>query len=459
MAFSFPFSSCALRSLQLEIEEQERWEIRRKLSRMTLKSLLHSHQPVDKPQQQPPRLCTDPLFQVALFTGDLETLQGLLSAEGSANLLVPTRSHDLRWSSQQTGIWSLTYEEEFTCPLYVTASRGYSECLQLLLKKGADVDFAPGGESALHGACENGHNECVRLLLRYGANPNIQSQDGFFPLHHCKTEESYLCAKLLLQYGAHVSSQSEDENLTPLHVAACHGLLGHVDLYLRYGAAVEKQDAQGNTPLGVACSHPQTTDQLDSYYNVCQRLVDSGANIHTRDNDQQSPLHLACKSANPLTVELLLKQGAEVNAMSYSGNTAMQNILQVTSYKLQNQPELIVRALLNHGAIRVWPGALRKVLRYCCSSPRTVEVLLNTYSKLRGTEDWAEDVPEEVQQKSPLFFQSVFLISRSPRSLQHLCRCALRSYLEGRLPDTLPNLPLPPPLLQFVQLAFEGILY
>ncbi|XP_040268983.1 ankyrin repeat and SOCS box protein 16-like isoform X1 [Bufo bufo] len=192
MAFSFPFSSSALRSLQLETEEQERWEIRRKLSRVTLRPTLHRHQPADNGPQEPPRLCTDPLFHMALFTGDLETLQRLLGAEGSANLLVPTRNHDMRWSSQQAGIWSLTYEEEYTCPLYVTASRGYTQCLQLLLKKGADVDFAPGGESALHGACENGHDECVRLLLRNGANPNIQSQDGFFPLHHCKTAETYL---------------------------------------------------------------------------------------------------------------------------------------------------------------------------------------------------------------------------------------------------------------------------
>ncbi|XP_075703683.1 ankyrin repeat and SOCS box protein 10 [Rhinoderma darwinii] len=371
-------------------------------------------------------------FWLSLLSGHADIVQKLL--EKSHDLIRPDAVFDTsdmdewrnyRYNTHALRIWSLTYEEEFTCPLYVTATRGYTECLQLLLNKGAEVDFAPGGESALHGACKNGHNECVRILLRHGANPNKQTQDGIFPLHLCKTPESYLCAKLLLQYGAHVNSQTEDEDLTPLHGAARHGLLGHVDLYLRYGAAVDKRDVQGETPLSVACSHPQTTDQLDCYYKVCQRLIDSGANIRTRDNDQQSPLHLACKSANPQTVALLLEQGAEVNAMSYSGNTAMQNILQVTSYKLQNQPELIVRALLNHGAIRVWPGALSKVLRYCCSSPRTVEVLLNTYSKLRGTEDWAEVVPEEEQQTSSdhhLVYETRDhrLICETPRDHHHM---------------------------------------
>ncbi|XP_075070424.1 ankyrin repeat and SOCS box protein 10 isoform X2 [Mixophyes fleayi] len=421
-SLSFPFSSCALRSLQLEAEELERWEIRKKIGRVALRPSLNIQHPAEaKAPQQPPCLCTDPIFHEALFNGNLASLKGYLGAECSTNLLIPSRNHDMRWSSQQTGIWSLTYEEEFTCPLYVTASRGYTDCLQLLLKKGADVDFAPSGETALHGACENGQKESVRVLLSYGANSNAESQEGLFPLHHCKTPESYHCAKLLLQYGAYINRQTEDEGFTPLHVAARHGLLEHVDLYLRHGATIDKRDVQGETPLIVACTQPQSPPELERYYRVCQRLIQGGANIKARDNDQQSPLHLACKSANPHVVELLLEQGAEVNTMSYSGNTAMQNILQVTSYKLQNQPELIVRALLNHGAVRVWPGALIK--------------------------------------KHPEFFQSVFLLSRSPRSLQHLCRCTLRFHLEGRLAQTLPILPLPPPLLQFLQLRFEGILY
>ncbi|XP_071988475.1 ankyrin repeat and SOCS box protein 10 isoform X2 [Engystomops pustulosus] len=373
-------------------------------------------------------------YWMSLLLGHTETVQYLL--EESENLIHPDSVFDTsdvdewrnyRYNPSALRIWALTYEEEYTCPLYVTASRGYSECLRLLLRKGADVDFAPGGESALHGACESGQDQCVRLLLRYGANPNIQSQEGDSPLHRCKTPGTYLCAELLLQSGALVNVGSEEEELTPLHVAARHGLVAHVDLYLRYDAAVDKRDVHGETPLSSACSHPQSPEQLDRYHRVCQHLIEGGANILSRDNEQQSPLHLACKSANPQVVELLLEHGAQVNAMSYSGNTPMQNILQV--------------------------------LRYCCTSPRTVEVLLNTYSTVRGSEDWAEVVPEEERQKDPPFFRSVFSLSRSPRCLQHLCRCALRSHLEGRLPTSLPRLPLPTPLINFLQLRIQGVLY
>ncbi|KAM4705252.1 ankyrin repeat and SOCS box protein 10 [Rhinophrynus dorsalis] len=405
-------------------------------------------------------------FWVALLSGDTMTIHRLLGSPGghvNPNSVFDTSDleewKNYRYNPTALRIWSLTYEEEFTCPLYVTASRGYTDCLLMLLREGANVDFAPGGESALHGACENAHAECVKILLSYGANPNGESKYGSFPLHRCKTAQSYQCAKLLLQYGAHVNSQTEDEEDTPLHIAASQGLWEHVDLYLRRGASVDKRNIYGQTPLCAACSHPQTAQELERYYQVCKCLIQSRANIHSRDHDQQSPLHLACKSANPQVVELLLRHGAEVNAMSYSGNTAMHNILQVTAYKLENKPELIVRTLLNHGAIRVWPGALLKVLQYCCSSPRTVEVLLNTYSHVKVTEEWAEVVPSEEQQKHSRFYQSVFSLSQSPRSLQHLCRCAVRSHLEGRLPQTLSHLPLPLPLLHFLQLQFEDILY
>uniref|UniRef100_A0A8C5QDR1 Ankyrin repeat and SOCS box containing 10 n=1 Tax=Leptobrachium leishanense TaxID=445787 RepID=A0A8C5QDR1_9ANUR len=359
-AHQFPFSASALRSLQLEAEQQEKRQILKKLKLRSTRPLLYAERS-DRPSQCPPLLCTDPVLLYAMYNGDRTALQDYMGVKCSANLMVQSRNHELRWKSHQTGIWSLTYEEEFTCPLFVTASRGYVDCVQLLLRKGADVEFSPSGESALHGACENAHTECVKILLRHGANPNAESQDGTFPLHRCKIPESYHCAKMLLQYGAHVNRATEDEEHTPLHTAARHGMWEHVDLYLRYAASSDKRNANGETPLCVACGHPQTPQELPQYFQVCQRLVEGGANIHIRDNDQQSPLHLACKSANPQIVQLLLEHGAEVNAMSYSANTAMQYILQVTAYKLDHQPELIVRALLNHGAIRIWPGALIKV--------------------------------------------------------------------------------------------------
>ncbi|XP_067391784.1 ankyrin repeat and SOCS box protein 10 isoform X2 [Emydura macquarii macquarii] len=403
--------------------------------------------------------CRDVLVQNALFTGDLEAVQKHFTESAAINLIIESKGDELRWTSRKFGLWSLTYEQELTTPLHITAGRGYLDCLRHLLLRGADVDFAPGGKTALHEACAAARTECVRLLLSFGAEPEAVSEAGYRPLHLCKSPDSLQCAQLVLQHGASVNSRTEEEEDTALHVAARHGLQEHVQLFLRHGAWLEAKNEEGQTPLNAACAQTHPPEELERYYGICQQLVQSGANVDAADQDQQRPLHQACKNANARVVEVLLARGASVNIMSYSGNTAMHNILQVAAYKLGHQPELVVRALLNHGAVRIWPGALIKVLRYCCSSPRTIEVLINSYDRVRVTAEWAEAVPAEIVQKHPDFYESLFSLGQRPRSLQHLARCTLRNYLEGRLLQILPELHLPSFLHQFLLLRFEDILY
>lgn len=180
-------------------------------------------------------------------------------------------------------------------------------------------------------------------------------------LNKCSFCSVCRCAKYLLQYGATINGRTQDENDTPLHVAARHGLLEHVELYLRYGAAVDRQNDEGLSPLNTACSQPQEVQDLQRYFKVTQVLVAAGADVTSTDQDKHTPLHMACKNVNPDIVDMLLANGAGVNNMDYGGEAPMHNILKVVCFKISHHPERIVRALLNHGSIRVWPGALPKV--------------------------------------------------------------------------------------------------
>nr|XP_054351001.1 ankyrin repeat and SOCS box protein 10 isoform X3 [Pongo pygmaeus] len=424
--------------------------------------------PHSRPAWETPRpsplLCQDMALQNALYTGDLARLQELFPPHSTADLLLESRAAEPRWSSHQRGLWSLTYEEELTTPLHVAASRGHTEVLRLLLRRRARPDSAPGGRTALHEACAAGHTACVHVLLVAGADPNIADQDGKRPLHLCRGPGTLECAELLLRFGARVDGRSEEEEETPLHVAARLGHVELADLLLRRGACPDARNAEGWTPLLAACDvRCQSTADAEATttrcLQLCSLLLSAGADADAADQDKQRPLHLACRRGHAAVVELLLSCGVSANTMDYGGHTPLHCALQGPAAALAQSPEHVVRALLNHGAVRVWPGALPKVLERWSTCPRTIEVLMNTYSVVQLPEEAVGLVPPETLQKHQRFYSSLFALVRQPRSLQHLSRCALRSHLEGSLPHALPRLPLPPRLLRYLQLDFEGVLY
>ncbi|XP_062956854.1 ankyrin repeat and SOCS box protein 10 [Cynocephalus volans] len=410
-------------------------------------------------------------FWQAVLAGDVGSVSRIL-ADSSAGLAAdsvfdtsdPERWRDFRFNIRALRLWSLTYEEELTTPLHVAASRGHTEVLQLLLRRRARPDSAPGGRTALHEACAVGHAACAHVLLVAGADPNIPDQDGKRPLHLCRGAGTLECAELLLRFGARVDGRSEEEEETPLHVAARLGHVELADLLLRRGACPDARDAEGRTPLLAACDtscqSPADAEAITTRcFQLCHLLLSAGADADAADQDKRRPLHLACRRGHAAVVELLLSCGVSTNAMDYGGHTALHCALQGPPAALAQSPEHVVRALLNHGAVRIWPGALPKVLERWCTSPRTIEVLMNTYSVMQLPEEAMGLVPPETLQEHQRFYSSLFALVRQPRSLQHLSRCALRSHLEGCLPHALPRLPLPPRLLRYLQLDFEDVLY
>ncbi|XP_008845449.1 ankyrin repeat and SOCS box protein 10 isoform X3 [Nannospalax galili] len=372
-------------------------------------------------------------FWQAVLAGDVGSVSRILS-DSSTGLAPdsvfdtsdPERWRDYRFNIRALRLWSLTYEEELTTPLHVAASRGHTEILRLLLRRRARPDSAPGGRTALHEACAGGHAACVHVLLVAGADPNTPDQDGKRPLHLCRGAATLECAELLLKFGAQVDGRSEDEDETPLHIAARLGHVELADLLLRRGANPDARNAEGWTPLLAACdTRCQSLGDAEATTNrcfqLCRLLLSAGAKADAADQDKLRPLHLACRHGHSAVVELLLSCGVSTNAMDYGGHTALHCALQGPATALARSPEHTVRALLNHGAVRVWPGALPK--------------------------------------KHQRFYASLFALVKQPRSLQHLSRCVLRSHLEGCLPYALPRLPLPPRLLRYMQLDFEDVLY
>ncbi|XP_072541340.1 ankyrin repeat and SOCS box protein 18 [Salminus brasiliensis] len=375
------------------------------------------------------------------------------------NKILVFQSDELQWTAQKRGLWSLEYKQELTSPLCIAAAQGFTECLQYLLEHGAHPNLSAGGKAALHEACANGNTECAELLLEHGANPNQLTEDGLTPLHLCRTPQSFRCAKAVVRHGAKVDLPSEEEEETPLYVAAKHGLPHHAQLYLRYGAHIDHTSCSGETPLGVACSETQdkmAEGQDEKHLQLCRLLLNYGANVNLADNERRTPLHKAARNVQASLVQLLLDHGADINAIDYNGCSPLSSVLQSSVIRQEWQPHIVVQTLLNHGSIKVWPQALLKVLTACAASPKTVEILFNSYNLVPVTSKWAEAIPEDIFQLYRPFYESLFALEYKPRGLQHLCRSALRKHFGRHCYLLVPRLPIPRLLKNYLLLEPDG---
>ncbi|XP_013911025.1 PREDICTED: ankyrin repeat and SOCS box protein 16 [Thamnophis sirtalis] len=453
---TFVFTSSTLRSLRLQREKLE-WEERQRAAshqwasqryRPTARSLLSLPKPTRHLEY-----CRDPALHNTLYTGDLPRIQSIFKDKITSNLIVETQVEELEWSADQ-GLWVLTAQKKHTSPLRITAARGYQDCVKHLLLKGADVNAVIGGKAALHDSCANHHEECTRLLLRYGANANILSEEGLAPLHLCTTHETLPCAQLLLEYGALVNQKSRDGHASPLHVASRNGLEDHVKLYLCYGANIAHRNREGETALNTACANADRPEGAGRYYQVVKQLLDGGANVQIAGRKNHTPLHNACSNCHIGIVELLLQHGAEVNIRNCAGNTPMDCALQAVEDYLEEEPEKVIVMLLNHGAASINP----KMLKFCASSPRSMEIILNSYDRVLSCDSWVESVSTEMWQEHQMFYDSALFLVNQPRPLQHLARCAIRKQLGIHCHKGISQLKLPSALHEYLFLPLKGYL-
>ena len=167
-----------------------------------------------------------------------------------------------------------------------------------------------------------------------------------------------------MRHGAKVDLPSEEEEETPLHVAAKHGLPHHAQLYLRYGAHIDHISCSGEAPLGAACREAQdkmSEDQDERHLQLCRLLLTYGANVNLADKERRTPLHKAARNVQISLVKLLLDHGADINAIDYNGCSPLSSALQSSVVRQEWMPHVVVQTLLNHGSIQVWPQALLKV--------------------------------------------------------------------------------------------------
>ncbi|XP_036947869.1 ankyrin repeat and SOCS box protein 4 isoform X3 [Acanthopagrus latus] len=395
-----------------------------------------------------------------------EVLQILHTGKLDVDTVLEVDDPGMVLASYKQGYWLPGYklEKSWAMGLHVCVMYNSLESALVLLQNGAAVNRMPNGKTPLHVACEVANSDFVALLLAHEAKVNSLSLSGHTPLHYCVTEQAVHCAKQLILKGAavNVPSNSNEED-TPLHTVARFGVPQLLALYLAHGASVDVVNSAQETALMTAVFW--SYDSKEQNYSqdhqiVCRLLLDHHADPNLQEEDHKTALHKASWNCDHILMQMLLEAGADARAMDINGCAPIQYVLKVTGVRPMAIPELCYQLLLNYNAARIYPPQFHKVLQTCHDYPRVVEILVNSYERLKPTKKWRAAIPDDSYKRHQDFYDSLFAVcTNTPRSLLHLTRCAIRAALGGFCQRGVAQLALPSPIKRYLLLDPEGILY
>ncbi|XP_056255972.1 ankyrin repeat and SOCS box protein 4 [Seriola aureovittata] len=406
-------------------------------------------------------------FLEALQANDAqEVLRILHTSKLDIDTVLEVEDPSMVLASYKQGYWLPGYklEKSWAMGVHVCVMYNAIETALVLLQEGAAINRMPNGKTPLHVACEVSNGDCVAMLLAHGAKINSLSLSGHTPLHYCITKESVNCAKQLILKGAKVNMPGQNnEEDSPLHTAARFGVPELVALYLAHGASVDAVNSLQETPLMTAAFWAfDTKEQVynEDHHVVCRLLLDHYSDPNLQEEDHKTALHKAAWNCDHVLMQMLLEAGADTRAMDINGCAPIQYLLKVTDVRPMAIPELCYQLLLNHNAARVYPPQFHKVLQSCHDYPRVIEIMVNSYERIKPTKKWRDAIPDDCYKRHKDFYDSVFAVcTNTPRSLLHLTRCAIRASLGGFCHSGVTQLPLPSPMKKYLLLEPEGILY
>lgn len=196
----------------------------------------------------------------------------------------------------------------------------FKDQVEPLITHGADVNIADKtGRTPLFGD-KYGHIEPgkTRLLLAHGARVDVRDETGKTPLiFRLSIKNGNVMREDLNDYvnkGAELLTQ-DDVGATVFHYSAANGQNEIVSALLDLKPSASKlTDFSGRTPLHYAASN--------GFEGVADLLIKNGADLNAQDKDGNTPLHLGAMEGNKAFVEEVMKLGAKPTIKNKSGQRA-----------------------------------------------------------------------------------------------------------------------------------------
>ncbi|MEK6734236.1 MAG: ankyrin repeat domain-containing protein, partial [Pseudomonadota bacterium] len=171
-------------------------------------------------------------------------------------------------------------------PFMVAMLAGQFEKAKFLLDNGANINASDkDGNTLLHQVI-NYNLKVSEFLLENNANINAVNKEDRTPLAEALLRHREDSAKFLIENGADIYTPDKYSK-TALHLSLFYGCDEISNLLLeQYNFDIEAKDIFGNTALLRATG-------LRGSHTIIKKLLDMGANIHTANNEGETPLHNA----------------------------------------------------------------------------------------------------------------------------------------------------------------------
>ncbi|XP_059096307.1 inversin-like [Tigriopus californicus] len=244
--------------------------------------------------------------------------------------------------------------------LHGTAITGDKSRLQkLILGDFCDIDQRDKFDrTPLMFAVLGDYPECVDVLLKHGADPHLQDRSGRTALHWAVHHGHFGCVKSILSKTTVGWSEVDQGGVTILHLATRHPLKKGLQTVFKHftigPGEIDVQDKNKRTPLHWACSL--------GHYECVRLLLKAGAQQTLIDVEGKTPFHwaassgglallpknLANKEFDPeKCIQLLLESSTQVlNWQDYEGRMALH-------LAIADSGEEVVQALLENDRTQI----------------------------------------------------------------------------------------------------------
>ncbi|XP_053549194.1 CARD- and ANK-domain containing inflammasome adapter protein-like [Bombina bombina] len=185
--------------------------------------------------------------------------------------------------------------------IFDAAANGDLTILEAMLKSTNINAVNQNGDTLLHVAAANGQVPVIEFLISKGAKVDANDKNQRTPLHRAAQNGHAEAVRVLLRAGANIYSLDSDSQ-TSLHLAVKNNHDNVVKILLQ-----EEDRRYKNRPnfLHMAAAKDNS--------NLVQLLLKNGVNVDTKDDKKHTALFHAVSGSHENTVKVLLENGATID--------------------------------------------------------------------------------------------------------------------------------------------------